>query len=112
MSQRTYPSSETVDFAVIGSGASGGVIARQLAQAGLSVVLLEQGPRLSPADFDHDELKNWYLGGITNDAVNTLKTFRNDQAAKADHQKIKPALWYGRAVGGASLHYTANYWRF
>jgi choline dehydrogenase-like flavoprotein len=26
-------------------------------------------------------------------------------------QKFKPALWYGRAVGGASLHYTANFWR-
>ena len=58
MSVRKYKDSETVDFAIVGSGASGGVIARQLAQAGLSVVLLEQGPRLSPADFDHDELKH------------------------------------------------------
>jgi choline dehydrogenase-like flavoprotein len=112
MSVRTYQDSETVDFAVVGSGASGGVIARQLAQAGLSVVLLEQGPRLSPTDFDHDELKHWYLGGITNDAVRNPQTFRDDPARKAALQKIKPALWYGRVVGGASLHYTANYWRF
>ena len=109
---RTYQPSETVDFVVVGSGASGGVIARQLAQAGLSVVVLEQGPRLSPADFHHDELKNWYLGGITNDAVRNPQTFRSDPARKAELQKIRPALWYGRAVGGASLHYTANYWRF
>ena len=60
MSVRKYQDSETVDFAVVGSGAAGGVVARQLAQAGLSVVVLEQGPRLSPADFDHDELKQWY----------------------------------------------------
>jgi choline dehydrogenase-like flavoprotein len=112
MSVRRYQDSETVDFAVVGSGAAGGVIARQLAQAGLSVVLLEQGPRLSPADFDHDELKHWYLGGITNDAVRNPQTFRGDPAEKAELQKIKPALWYGRAVGGGSLHYTANYWRF
>ena len=112
MIARKYRDSETVDFAVVGSGASGGVIARQLAQAGLSVVLLEQGPRLSPADFDHDELKNWYLGGITNDAVRNPQTFRSDPAKKAELQKVRPALWYGRAVGGASLHYTANYWRF
>ena len=52
MSTRTYRDSETVDFVVVGSGAAGGVIARELAQAGLSVVVLEQGPRLSPADFD------------------------------------------------------------
>ena len=31
---------------------------------------------------------------------------------KAELQKFKPALWYGRGVGGTSLHYTANFWRF
>ena len=107
-----FQDSETVDFALVGSGASGGVIARQLAQAGLSVVILEQGPRLSPSDFDHDELKNWFLGGITNDAVRNPQTFRDDPAGKAEIQKIRPALWYARVVGGASLHYTANFWRF
>ena len=109
---KTYQDSETVDFAVVGSGAAGGVIARQLSQAGLSVVVLEQGPRLSPAAFDHDELKQWYLGGITNDAVKNPQTFRNDPAKTAELQKARPSLWYGRAVGGATLHYTANYWRF
>jgi choline dehydrogenase-like flavoprotein len=112
MSGRAYQDSETVDFAVVGSGAAGGIIARQLAQAGLSVVLLEQGPRLSPAAFDHDELKQWYLGGLTNDAVRNPQTFRDDAAKKAVLQALKPALWYGRAVGGGSLHYTANFWRF
>ena len=101
-----------MDFVVVGSGAAGGVIARELAQAGLSVVVLEQGPRLSPSDFDHDELKDWFLGGITNDAVRNPQTFRDDPAEKAELQKVRPALWYGRVVGGASLHYTANFWRF
>jgi choline dehydrogenase-like flavoprotein len=112
MSAQKYRDREAVDFIVVGSGASGGVIARELSQAGLSVVVLEQGPRLSPAQFKHDELEYWYLGGITNDAVRNPQTFRSDPAAKAELQRVKPSLWYGRTVGGGSLHYTANFWRF
>jgi len=107
-----YRDSDTVDFVVVGSGAAGGVMARELSQRGLTVVVLEQGPRLSLASFTHDELKEWYLGGITNDAVENPQTFRDDEGKQAEVQTLKPALWYGRAVGGASLHYTANYWRF
>jgi choline dehydrogenase-like flavoprotein len=112
MSARTYRDSETVDFAIVGSGAAGGVIARELARAGLSVVVLEQGPRPQIATLEHDELKYWYMGGLTNDAVENPQTFRHDAARKAELMKFKPALWYGRGVGGGSLHYTANYWRF
>jgi choline dehydrogenase-like flavoprotein len=111
MRSQTYRDSETVDFVIVGSGPAGGVIARELAQGGLTVVVLEQGPRFSLSSFRHDELKDWYLGGITNDAVKNPQTFRNDGAKKAELQKFKPPLWYGRGVGGSSLHYTANYWR-
>ena len=112
MSARTFRNSDVVDFAVVGSGAAGGVIARQLARAGLSVVLLEQGPRFAPQTMEHDELKYWYLGGIGNNVVDNPQTFRSDASQPAALQKFRPALWYGRAVGGASLHYTANFWRF
>jgi len=111
MRAQTYRDSDTVDFVVVGSGAAGGVIARELARAGLSVVLLEQGPRLSPASLGHDELREWYLGGITNDAVSNPQTFRDDGARRAELQQLKPSLWYARGVGGTTLHYTANYWR-
>ena len=112
MSTQTYRDSDTVDFVIVGSGAAGGVVARELAQAGLTVVLMEQGPRFSPRAARHDELGVWYLGGITNDAVKNPQTFRDDAAKKAERQTFKPALWYGRGVGGGSLHYTANFWRF
>jgi choline dehydrogenase-like flavoprotein len=112
MSPQTFRDSETVDFVIVGSGAAGGVIARELSRAGLTVVVMEQGPRFSPRTFRHDELKDWYLGGITNDAVKNPQTFRSDASKKAELQKFKPALWYGRGVGGSSLHYTANFWRF
>jgi choline dehydrogenase-like flavoprotein len=112
MNARTYRDTDVVDFAVVGSGAAGGVIARELARAGLSVVLLEQGPRVAPGTFEHDELKYWFLGGVTNDAARNPQTFRSDPATKAERVLVRPALWYGRAVGGGTIHYTANYWRF
>ena len=91
MSTRTYRDSETVDFVVVGSGPAGGVVARELAQAGLTVVVLEQGPRFSLRSFRHDELKEWFLGGLTNDAVKNPQTFRDDAAKKAELQQPRPA---------------------
>ena len=38
-----YSPSTEVDFIVIGSGAAGGIMAKQLSVAGFSVVVLEQG---------------------------------------------------------------------
>ena len=49
MTQVKFKTSQHVDFAIVGSGAAGGVIARELSQAGFSIVLFEQGPRLNPA---------------------------------------------------------------
>ena len=57
MASKTYKPSETVDFVIVGSGASGGIIARELSRAGHSVVVMEQGPRMEPQEFEHDELK-------------------------------------------------------
>ena len=112
MSGRTFRDTEVVDFAIVGSGAAGGVIARELTQAGFTVVVFEQGKRLTPANFEHDELKYWYLSGITNDPMKSPQTFRDDPAKKAERVIVRPSLIYARTVGGTSVHYTANYWRF
>ena len=39
------------DVCVVGTGAGGGVIAKELAEGGLSVVMVEEGERLGPEDF-------------------------------------------------------------
>ena len=52
---RTYRPTDEVDFVIVGSGAAGGVMARELARNGFSVVVLEQGPWLSERDFSHDD---------------------------------------------------------
>ncbi len=41
-----------IDLCVIGSGAGGAVVAKELAERGFRVVVLEEGPRVSRADFD------------------------------------------------------------
>src|SRR5271168_3065303 len=87
-------------------------MARELSQAGFSVVVLEQGPRLGPGDFEHDELKYAYLSGITNDPTLSPQTFRDDPAKTAQRPRMGNSLVYARIVGGSSAHYTANFWRF
>jgi choline dehydrogenase-like flavoprotein len=112
VTERRYKDSSPVDFVVVGSGAAGAVVARELAIGGFSTVVLEQGPRLTPGDFEHDELKYWYLSGITNDPARSPQTFRSDPSTTAAATGMRPALLYARTVGGSSTHFTANYWRF
>jgi choline dehydrogenase-like flavoprotein len=50
----TFRPADRVDFLVIGSGAAGGVIAKELSTAGFKVVVLEQGPYLRNKDFVQD----------------------------------------------------------
>jgi len=112
-----FETATPVDFVVIGAGAAGGVVAKELSTAGFQVVVLEQGPYLRAENFEHDELKKkriWsppYIGQdvLTNDHSLQPNTFRKTAKDKA---VLAPAVQYGRCVGGGSVHFTANYWRF
>ena len=53
-----YRAREPVDVLVIGAGVAGGVVARRLAEAGLSVVALEQGDWPDRADYPGRERPN------------------------------------------------------
>ncbi len=44
MSMAQFRPADTVDFIVVGIGAAGGVMAKELSTAGFRVVALEQGP--------------------------------------------------------------------
>jgi choline dehydrogenase-like flavoprotein len=111
MPSKKYKTSETVDFIVVGSGASGGIMARELSRAGNSVIVMEQGPRLAPGDFEHDELKYRQLSGITNNPATNPQTFRKDPSQKAERVAGRNPLTYARIVGGSSAHFNANFWR-
>jgi len=106
---RKFGPADEVDFVIVGSGASGGVLAKQLSVAGFRVVVLEQGPFLHEEDFPHNEFKVVFQNALTNNWKTQPNTFRKTEQEKA---KAQPALLYGRMVGGSSVHFTANYWRF
>ncbi len=109
MSGTTFRPSDAVDFLVIGAGAAGGVMAKELSTAGFRVVVLEQGPYLTEKDYKHDEIRYTYQAGLTNDTKVQPITYRKNESEQA--RPIK-AIMYGRQVGGGSVHFTANYWRF
>ena len=83
--------------------------ARTVAGRALRRVSRAGAAALRRADFEHDELKYWFLGGITNDAGQESADLpQRSGRAKAELADVRPALWYARTVGGSSLHYTAN----
>jgi len=104
-----YKTSDEIDFVIIGSGAAGGVLAKELSTNGFQVVVLEQGPYLTEADFVHDEVKVFQENLLTNHPELQPNTFLKTPEEKAVPQR---AVAYGRCVGGTSVHFTANYWRF
>lgn len=111
---KTFKSREEVDFVVIGSGAAGGVVSRELSQAGFDVVVLEQGPHLNAPELHHDELdiffKGEWMGGIEGDHPQTYRLTEDEVAAPL--AGALPVLIYARMVGGSSVHFTGNFWRF
>ena len=88
-------SRDEVDVCVIGAGAAGGVVGAKLAEAGLSVVILEAGPHWSPVrDFTSDETdgrKLYWLDERITAGANPLQLGENNS---------------GRGVGGGTVHYS------
>ena len=106
----SYPTREEVDFVIVGSGAAGGVMAKELSTAGHSVVVLEQGPHLKAEDFHHDE---WaidqnlqHMWGRTQGYPQTFRKSENDVA-----EERETVCGYAHNVGGSSMHYSGNFWR-
>lgn len=110
--KKTYPLDHAVDFVIVGSGSAGGILAKELSTAGFDVVVLEQGPYRRASDFKHDELSVVFRDELQGGGVaNSGQTFRDDEAKVAIKPRRQPAR-YAQNVGGASVHFTANFWRF
>lgn len=106
-----------VDFVVIGGGGAGAIVAKELSTAGLRVVLLEQGPYLHEGNFQHDELQFKDIfdpPGIGREVLTRDHTLQPDTFRRTDKEKavVVPFAEYGRCIGGGTVHFTGNYWRF
>jgi gluconate 2-dehydrogenase alpha chain len=102
------------DVVIIGLGAAGGIAAYVLTKAGLDVVGLEAGPRLSNDDFlaQYDELDG---GGMRNRLGapkwnKEVPTWRLDDASPTTQNYGASGMV--NAVGGTSIHYATQSWRY
>jgi gluconate 2-dehydrogenase alpha chain len=113
-----------IDAIIVGLGASGGILAKQLTEAGLRVLALEKGNLYQPFDeefrFKHDELRYWKRLAISPGMTTDPLTWRPDEASDAillpwalGSHKIGP-LFLPPALGsgGGSIHWAAWAWRF
>src|SRR5687768_817177 len=88
-------SRDEVDFCIVGAGAGGGVLAAKLAEAGLSVVVLDAGPHWDPTrDFVSDEIGSRGL-------------FWTDERITGGRDPVElGSNNSGRGVGGSTVHYS------
>ena len=101
---------EKADVVIVGVGASGGIIAAELAKAGMKVIGLERGPKLSTANFQ---------------SLDELRYFQRQETRP--HPKKQPVTWRanasgratpiasqnnGNQAGGGTVHYGTLSWRF
>ncbi len=99
------------DVAVIGLGAAGGVAVLPLARAGLKVVGIEAGTWMDPHSFKPDEIFNNVRSLVTSvpKAKLEIPTFRTSVNDRARQGTTHPMM---NAIGGTSIHYHAQSWRY
>ncbi len=101
---------EKTDVVIVGVGAAGGILAAELAKAGMKIIGLERGPRLKTADFEpHDELRYFQRQDLRPDPKRMPVTWRPNVNARAHPI---PSQNNGNQAGGGTVHYGAVSWRF
>jgi choline dehydrogenase-like flavoprotein len=94
------------DVIVVGAGAGGPVVAKELAARGLDVLLLEAGPAWGnpEREWSHDEY-------TANNPATGIFRFGPGDPAQAPWARDLPQncfVWQTAGVGGSTLHYFAN----
>src|SRR2546427_9074479 len=96
---------ERTDVVIVGAGAAGGILAAELGKAGMKVIGLERGPRLTTADFSaHDELRYFQRRDLRPDVKRPPVTLRRKAKQRAE---ALPRLGYGNQGRGGTGSYGA-----
>ena len=106
-----------VNAVVIGAGAAGGIVAKELSTAGLSVVLLERGKWYTAADCRKDDLRNQrttVLGNAFGPEDDGNPRVVVDEKGTARVVVPSDGSYQNNAacVGGGTLSYGAQAWRY
>jgi len=106
-----------VNAVIVGAGAAGGVVAKELAEAGLSVLLLERGRWYTAADCRKDDLRNQRTSVLGNNSgPDDERNPRVVVDAKGAERIVLPSegAYSNNAacVGGGTFTYGAQAWRY
>jgi len=98
------------DVVIVGVGATGGVAALPLAEAGLKVVGLEAGPWRHIEEFPMDEVRNDVRNYLGPKASAELPTTR-EKSSQVAEPTLTPSVATMNGVGGSVIHYSGQSWR-
>ncbi len=100
------PPSRMRDVIVVGAGGGGAIVAKELAQRGLDVLLLEAGPRFARSEREWRHFEN-----EANNPATGIFRFGPGDRSKPPWARDLPQncyVWQTAGVGGSTVHYFAN----
>src|SRR6476469_7207980 len=106
-----------VDAVIVGLGWTGGILAKELTEAGLKVVALERGaPRSTDKDYSlpniRDELRYVVRHDLMQNTARDTITIRNNPGQEALPMRRLGSFLPGEVVGGSGVHWSGHTWRW
>jgi gluconate 2-dehydrogenase alpha chain len=106
-----------VDAVVVGLGWTGGILSKELTEAGLKVVALERGGMRNTAnDYSlpgvRDELRYVHRHDLMQNTQRDTITIRNNVKMEALPMRQLGSFLPGEVVGGSSVHWSGHTWRW